>query len=106
MCAGYYKLLVAAKQENKILTPSPQFDNEQVRYEHRFGTFATLLTPPLMPYSQFKVRTRLYCYCYYFRSCDLDRKCWNIQRKQTPTTFTRLPPETLAKPDKSWSLFR
>ena len=66
MCAGYYKLLVAAKQENKILTPSPQFDNEQVRYEHRFGTFATLLTPPLMPYSQFKVRTRLYCLFYYF----------------------------------------
>ena len=55
MCAGYYKLLVAAKQEKKILTPNPQFDNEQVRYEHRFGTFATLLTPPLMPYSQFKV---------------------------------------------------
>ena len=57
MCAGYYKLLVAAKQEKKILTPNPQFDNEQVRYEHRFGTFATLLTPPLMPYSQFKVNT-------------------------------------------------
>ena len=55
MCAGYYKLLVAAKQEKKILVPNPQFDKEQVRYEHRFGTFATLLTPPLMPYSQFKV---------------------------------------------------
>lgn len=54
MCAGYYKLMVAARQENKILSPSPQFDNEQVRYEHRFGTFATLLTPPLMPYTQYK----------------------------------------------------
>jgi len=54
MCAGYYKLMVAAKQEEKILIPNPQFDNEVVRYEHRFGAFANLLTPPLMPYTQFK----------------------------------------------------
>merc|ERR1719422_112080 len=54
MCAGYYKLMVAAKQEHKILIPNPQFDNEVVRYEHRFGAFANLLTPPLMPYTQFK----------------------------------------------------
>ena len=40
---------------NKILIPNPQFDNEVVRYEHRFGAFANLLTPPLMPYTQFKV---------------------------------------------------
>ena len=57
MCAGYYKLMVAAKQEEKILIPNPQFDNEVVRYEHRFGAFANLLTPPLMPYTQFKVGT-------------------------------------------------
>ena len=55
MCAGYYKLMVAVKKENKIMTPNPQFDNEQVRYEHRFAAFASLLTPPLMPYSQYKV---------------------------------------------------
>jgi len=54
MCAGYYKLMVAAKQDEKILIPNPQFDNEVVRYEHRFGAFANLLTPPLMPYTQFK----------------------------------------------------
>jgi len=54
MCAGYYKLMVAARQEGKIMVPSPQFDNELVRYEHRFGAFASLLTPPLMPYSQYK----------------------------------------------------
>ena len=56
MCAGYYKLMVAVKKENKIMTPNPQFDNEQVRYEHRFAAFASLLTPPLMPYNQYKVR--------------------------------------------------
>merc|ERR1719419_1050611 len=54
MCAGYYKLMVAAKQEKKIMIPNSQFDNEIVRYEHRFGAFANLLTPPLMPYTQFK----------------------------------------------------
>ena len=57
MCAGYYKLMVAVKKEQKIMTPNPQFDNEQVRYEHRFAAFASLLTPPLMPYSQYKVST-------------------------------------------------
>ena len=57
MCAGFYKLMVALKKEQKILTPNPQFDNEQVRYEHRFGAFACLLTPPLMPYSQYKVNS-------------------------------------------------
>ena len=59
MCAGYYKLMVALKKGQKILTPNPQFDNEQVRYEHRFGAFACLLTPPLMPYSQYKVRREM-----------------------------------------------
>jgi len=54
MCAGYYKLAVALKKEKKILSPNPQFDNEQVRYEHRLGAFACLLTPPLMPYNQYK----------------------------------------------------
>ena len=55
LCAGYYKLMVAAKKEDKIMTPNPQFDNEQVRYEHRFAAFGGLITPPLMPYQQYKV---------------------------------------------------
>ena len=76
MCAGYYKMLVGLRTEGKTVVPNPQFDNEPVRYEHRFksikkttpshyegftapilrfGAFAALLTPPLMPYSQYKV---------------------------------------------------
>merc|ERR1712080_21561 len=46
--------MVALQLEGKTLVPNPQFDNELVRYEHRFGAFAALLTPPLMPYSQYK----------------------------------------------------
>ena len=56
LCAGFYKLILAVKKEQKIMTPNPQFDNEQVRYEHRFAAFGSLLTPPLMPYSQYKVQ--------------------------------------------------
>jgi len=54
LCAGFYKLILAVKKEQKIMTPNPQFDNEQVRYEHRFAAFGSLLTPPLMPYTQYK----------------------------------------------------
>merc|ERR1712141_455757 len=53
MCAGYFKLLVSLKKDRKILIPVESFDNECVRYEHRFAPFNNLLTPPSMPYSQF-----------------------------------------------------
>lgn len=53
MCAGYFKLLVGLKKDKKILIPIESFDNESVRYEHRFAPFNNLLTPPSMPYNQF-----------------------------------------------------
>ena len=53
MCAGYFKLLVGLKKDQKILIPIESFDNECVRYEHRFAPFNNLLTPPSMPYNQF-----------------------------------------------------
>ncbi len=34
-----------------MVIPVDVFDNESVRYEHRFAPFANLLTPPLMPYA-------------------------------------------------------
>jgi hypothetical protein len=55
MCGGLFKLLVAAREEGKVAAPDPAFDQEQVRYEHRFGAFVSLMTPPLAPYSQYKV---------------------------------------------------
>merc|ERR1719193_1352031 len=54
LCGGMFKFLVAARKEGKIQTPNPLFDNECVRYEHRFGAFVGLLTPPLAPYTQYK----------------------------------------------------
>ena len=57
MCGGLFKLLVAGRVEGKVaVPPDPTFDKEQVRYEHRFGAFVSLITPPLAPYSQYKVR--------------------------------------------------
>jgi hypothetical protein len=55
LCGGLFKLLVAGRQEGKVPAPEPHFDKEQVRYEHRFGAFVSLMTPPLAPYSQYKV---------------------------------------------------
>ena len=59
-----FKLLVAARKEGKLVTPAPGLDNEAVRYEHRFGAFVGLLTPPLAPYTQYKVghSTRRFMY--------------------------------------------
>ena len=51
LCAGYFKVTVGLKKEEKMLIPCSQFDEESVRYEHRFVPFQTLLTPPLMPYA-------------------------------------------------------
>lgn len=45
--------------EDKLMTPHPKFDNEQVRYEHRFAPFQNLLTPPPVVYSEFKDMTSL-----------------------------------------------
>ncbi|XP_018332280.1 N-alpha-acetyltransferase 35, NatC auxiliary subunit isoform X2 [Agrilus planipennis] len=57
MCGGYYKALIGFRMEGKLKMPDPQFDNERVRYEHRFAPFQNLLTPPPVPYSEFRDMT-------------------------------------------------
>ncbi|XP_037968922.2 N-alpha-acetyltransferase 35, NatC auxiliary subunit [Plutella xylostella] len=52
MCGGYYKALVAFKLQGKIKTPLSQFDNEAVRYKHRFSPLA-VLTPPQVHYHEY-----------------------------------------------------
>ncbi|KAK6630155.1 hypothetical protein RUM44_005709 [Polyplax serrata] len=54
MCGGYYKAMVAFKLDSKIASVHPEFDNEQVRYEHRFAPFTNLITPPPVRYLEFK----------------------------------------------------
>ncbi|KAK5639210.1 hypothetical protein RI129_011702 [Pyrocoelia pectoralis] len=57
MCGGYYKALIGFRIDEKLTMPHPQFDSEQVRYEHRFAPFQSLLTPPPVQYSEFRDMT-------------------------------------------------
>lgn len=47
------------KIDGKLRHPCVKFDNERVRYEHRFAPFNAVLTPPSVPYSQFREMTDL-----------------------------------------------
>lgn len=62
ICGGLYKAMVGFRLDKKIKLPHPEFDNEQVRYEHRFAPFASLLTPPPMQYAEFCDMTSLLRY--------------------------------------------
>ncbi|XP_041464934.1 N-alpha-acetyltransferase 35, NatC auxiliary subunit-like [Lytechinus variegatus] len=53
LCSGYYKAVMGFRLDSKIKQPNSEFDNEKVRFEHRFNAFATILTPPLVQYDQF-----------------------------------------------------
>lgn len=68
MCGGYYKGLAGFLKEDRIPQPLPMFNNEKVRYEHRFAPFTELTTPPPMPYYEFK---RMELSLLRLPSCDL-----------------------------------
>ncbi|XP_042909668.1 N-alpha-acetyltransferase 35, NatC auxiliary subunit isoform X2 [Parasteatoda tepidariorum] len=54
LCGGYYKAVCGFSLDGKLKRPCVEFDNERVRYEHRFAPFNSIITPPPVPYSQFK----------------------------------------------------
>uniref|UniRef100_H3DED3 N-alpha-acetyltransferase 35, NatC auxiliary subunit n=1 Tax=Tetraodon nigroviridis TaxID=99883 RepID=H3DED3_TETNG len=54
MCAGMYKTMVALDMDGKVRRPQFELDSEQVRYEHRFAPFNSVVTPPPVHYIQFK----------------------------------------------------
>uniref|UniRef100_A0A4W3HG22 N-alpha-acetyltransferase 35, NatC auxiliary subunit n=1 Tax=Callorhinchus milii TaxID=7868 RepID=A0A4W3HG22_CALMI len=54
MCAGMYKTMIAFDMDGKVRKPKFELDSEQVRYEHRFAPFNSVLTPPPVHYVQFK----------------------------------------------------
>nr|CAD7443713.1 unnamed protein product [Timema bartmani] len=62
ICGGFYKAMVGFRLDGKIKLPHPEFDNEQVRYEHRFAPFASLMTPPPVQYVEFRDMTSLLRY--------------------------------------------
>ena len=48
--------MVALDMDGKVRKPQFELDSEQVRYEHRFAPFNSVVTPPPVHYIQFKVR--------------------------------------------------
>ncbi|XP_030757541.1 N-alpha-acetyltransferase 35, NatC auxiliary subunit [Sitophilus oryzae] len=54
LCGGYFKALLGLLREGLLQAPLPGFDRERVRFEHRFGAFSRLITPPLAAYRQFR----------------------------------------------------
>lgn len=53
-----FQAMVAMDLEGKIRRPRTEFDDERVRYEHRFAPLGQVSTPPLVPYVQFKEMTK------------------------------------------------
>lgn len=53
ICGGYYKALAGFLKAGRIPQPLPEFDLEQIRYEHRFAPFADVTTPPAIGYNDF-----------------------------------------------------
>lgn len=47
--------MVALDMDGKVQKPQFELDSEQVRYEHRFAPFNSVVTPPPVHYIQFKV---------------------------------------------------
>lgn len=59
LCGGYYKAVTGFGLSGRLRRPCMEFDNEQVRYEHRFSPFNNVITPPPVQYSQYHKMTDL-----------------------------------------------
>ena len=53
ICGAYYKAIAGFYKAGRIPMPLPEFDLEQIRYEHRFAPFSDLSTPPAIGYMDF-----------------------------------------------------
>lgn len=66
--------MVALDMDGKVRRPQFELDSEQVRYEHRFAPFNSVVTPPPVHYIQFKVLEETFsrtlyifiCFCIFF----------------------------------------
>lgn len=76
--------MIALDMDGKVRKPQFELDSEQVRYEHRFAPFNSVVTPPPVHYIQFKVgiqcKTEIYLllkreHCLNIQTCSVCRKC-------------------------------
>ena len=54
MCRGLVRFIAALLLDERLLYPRHRYDNEQVRYEHRFAPFLSVDSPVFVMYDQFK----------------------------------------------------
>ncbi|KAF2364702.1 NatC N(alpha)-terminal acetyltransferase Mak10 subunit [Trinorchestia longiramus] len=59
LCGGYYKAMVGLREAGKVHLPQQEFDDESVRYQHRFSPFKVVVTPPPVSYHTFITMTDL-----------------------------------------------
>ncbi|GAB0100544.1 N-alpha-acetyltransferase 35, NatC auxiliary subunit homolog [Sergentomyia squamirostris] len=55
VCGGFYKGLTGFVKDGRINQPAAMFDNEKIRFDHRFAPFACLKTPPMVPHFEFRL---------------------------------------------------
>lgn len=61
--------MIAFDMDGKVRKPKFELDSEQVRYEHRFAPFNSVITPPPVHYLQFKVSNlQMWCSPCFYRS--------------------------------------
>lgn len=53
------KALEGFNLDGKLKKPNFEYDCEQVRYEHRFAPFGSVMTPPPVQYQQYKEMTNV-----------------------------------------------
>uniref|UniRef100_A0A674AAQ4 N-alpha-acetyltransferase 35, NatC auxiliary subunit n=1 Tax=Salmo trutta TaxID=8032 RepID=A0A674AAQ4_SALTR len=63
--------MIALDMDGKVRKPQFELDSEQVRYEHRFAPFNSVVTPPPVHYVQFKEMSDLKKYSPPPQSADL-----------------------------------
>ncbi|RWS30913.1 N-alpha-acetyltransferase 35: NatC auxiliary subunit-like protein [Leptotrombidium deliense] len=57
LCGGYYKTVCAFKLQGKLKMPKAGLNSDQIRHEHRFSAFHSVIAPPPVSYNQFKEMT-------------------------------------------------
>ncbi|XP_076465149.1 N-alpha-acetyltransferase 35, NatC auxiliary subunit-like [Babylonia areolata] len=54
MFGAYFKAVMGLQLDGKMKQPNFKFDNEEVRFSHRFAPFTCVSTPPMVHYAQYK----------------------------------------------------
>ncbi|GAB1609824.1 N-alpha-acetyltransferase 35, NatC auxiliary subunit-like [Argonauta hians] len=68
---GYHKALMGFQLDGRMKKSKFEFDNEEIRYSHRFSPFVHFVTPPMVHYSRYKEMNDLSKYNYARASTEM-----------------------------------